>query len=340
MMEFHRALFIQLRRIGDILMCTPAIRAFKSAHPECSLDFLTEHPEVLDGNPYIEHVIRVDKKVQYHPLRQIELIKRIRAGRYDLVVDFLANPRSAWYTALSGVKTRLSYGYGHRRWAYNLIPQRPQGPTYAAIDKLRLLSPIGIECNDPRLDFCVLDKERTNINAIVKDISGLLITISPVSRKEYKRWPLERFAILGDMLTRDLGASIVILAGPGEEKVADKMASLMSSKPSVPRITRLGELGAIFEKAALHIGNDNGPKHIAVAVGAPTFTIFGRQDPISWTYPDTLRHFWISPDDYCQDCRLKRHRGDSNCIELIPVEAVAERVRRAMEILLRPIPKP
>jgi len=49
----ERALFIQLRRIGDILMCTPAVRAFKKKYPNCTLDFLTEHPDVLQGNPRI-----------------------------------------------------------------------------------------------------------------------------------------------------------------------------------------------------------------------------------------------------------------------------------------------
>jgi len=338
MTDYRRALFIQLRRIGDVLLCTPAVRAFKAAYPACKIDFLTEYPRVLWGNPHIEEVISVDPKRNFNFAYQFSLIRRVRAARHDVAIDFLGNPRSAWYALLSGAPTRLSYGYGHRRWAYNLVPPKLSTPSYAAIDKLNLLRPLGVGDNNPRLDFSITDEDRKNIGGYVgTDNAGPIITISPVSRREYKRWPLDRFAKLADMLVREFGATIIILAGPGEEWASDKMASMMKSRALIPRIGNLGELGAIFEKAFFHIGNDNGPKHIAVAVGAPTFTIFGPQDPISWTYPDYTRHSWISPDAYCDDCHIKKHRGDSNCIKLIPLEAVWKAVENAARSMLRAV---
>jgi ADP-heptose:LPS heptosyltransferase len=106
----QKALFIQLRRIGDILMCTPGIRAFKKKFPDCRLDFLTELPDVLQGNPVIDEVINVDRSKQYNPLYQYRLIRKIAKKKYDLVVDFFANPRSAYYSFLTGAEKRLSFG--------------------------------------------------------------------------------------------------------------------------------------------------------------------------------------------------------------------------------------
>ena len=110
----EKALMVQLRRIGDVLMCTPAIRAFNKQYPDCELDFLTELPDVLSGNPHLNDIIRVDRSRQYDPFYQYSLIRKIKKNNYDLVIDFFANPRSAYYSFLSRAKTRLSCGYGHR----------------------------------------------------------------------------------------------------------------------------------------------------------------------------------------------------------------------------------
>ncbi|OGC89573.1 MAG: hypothetical protein A2W25_14515 [candidate division Zixibacteria bacterium RBG_16_53_22] len=334
MTEYRRPLFIQLRRIGDVLMCTPAVRAFKSAHPDCSLDFLTELPDVLDGNPHVDHVIKVDQKAQYHPIYQFDLIRRIRAARYDLIVDFLANPRSAWYSYLSGAPIRLSYGFGHRRWAYNLVPTKPDEASYAAIDRLNLLKAIGITGADPRLEFYFSNEDKDFADQLRHMAGGReIITISPVSRRQFNRWPIENYAKIADSLAHEFDAIVLLLAGPGEEKIAERVAELMQTGSIVPRVTRLGQLGAIFAMASLHIGNDNGPKHIAVACGAPTLTIYGPHNPVSWTYPDPSRHGQISPSEFCPDCASGGHRDKTNCIELIPVESVLARARTMIEAL-------
>jgi heptosyltransferase III len=323
----NKALFIQLRRIGDMLMCTPSIRAFKKTYPVCRLDILTEHPQVLQGNPHINKIIDVDPSRQFDPIYQFNLIRSIKEERYDLVVDFLANPRSAYYAFLSGADTRLSYGFGHRRWAYNLVPRKPIGSLYAAIDKLKLLEAIEVDPDGPDLEFYPTKTDRKEADNIVQSkMDRPLITISPVSRRIHRRWPLENYARLADLLIEKLDAEIMILAGPGEEEFADKVASSMASVACVPKIQSLSVLGAIFEKVALHIGNDNGPKHIAVACGAPTFAIFGPQDPISWTFPDPSRHRWVSPLEFCDQCHSGAHNPTVDCLAKIPVEEVYKRV--------------
>jgi heptosyltransferase-3 len=318
-----KALFIQLRRIGDILMCTPSIRAFKKKFPNCELDFLTEHPEVLSGNRNISTVIHADASRQFNPVYQYRLIKRLRNSRYNLVVDFLANPRSAYYSFLTGARTRLSYGYGHRRWAYNLSPSRSTVPVYAALDRLNLLKAIDVYSDDPSLEFYPAEKDRNEAAEILRPLEGRkTVTVSPVSRREYRRWPLERFAEICRRLNTDYGFEIVILVGPGEEEFGRRLFDMLrDEKPLLPAVNRLGLLGAIFEKSTLHIGNDNGPKHIAVACGVPTFAIFGTDNPVSWTNPDHSRHGFISSRDVDPECRSENHRCGPECINKISVEA-------------------
>jgi heptosyltransferase-3 len=325
--EPRRALFIQLRRIGDVLMCTPAIRAFKRRYPDCKLDFLTELPDVLRGNPHLDSIIRVERSKQYDPVYQFSLIRKIRSAGYDLVVDFFANPRSAYYSFLSGAETRLSYGFGHRKWAYNLTPEKSQTPCYAARDRLNLLSHIEIESGGVKLDFFPSDDDRSRADEILNRYSArFLVSVSPVSRRDFNRWPLENYADISRRLSSEFDLSIVILAGPGEEPVADRLAGMLESvDPIVPRVNSLGLLGAVLGRMSLHIGNDNGPKHIAVAGGVPTFTIYGPHSPISWTFPEPARHRFIKPADVSVECRRSGHRCDKNCIARITPEAVWER---------------
>lgn len=323
-----KALIIQLRRIGDVLMCTPAIRAFKKKYADCQLDFMTELPEVLNGNPYLDSIIGVDRSKQYDIFYQLNLIHKIRKSRYNIVIDFFANPRSAYYSFLSGAITRLSYGYGHRRWAYNLLLHKPTEPNYAAIDRLNLLDAINIPHDGPELEFYPSDQDRMEARDILAPIRGnRFITVSPVSRRAYRRWPIDRFAQVCKFLKNEYDFSLVILAGPGEEEYSNTLAAmLVSEKPLVPEINRLGLLGAVFENSALHIGNDNGPKHIAVACGTPTLAIFGADSHISWTFPDYSRHYFITPEDVNPGCQNENHKCGPDCINKIPADAVIGKI--------------
>jgi ADP-heptose:LPS heptosyltransferase len=249
------------------------------------------------------------------------------------VVDFFANPRSAYYSFLTNAKTRLSYGFGHRKWAYNLTPPKSKEPAYAAKDRLNLLSAIGIRCSDVKLDFYPNGNDRKISDKLLKQFVGeKYFTVSPVSRRQFNRWPLDYYAKVCKTISEKYNLPAVILAGPGEEDVAEKLASYLSEiKILNPKIDKLGVLGAIFENAKFHIGNDNGPKHIAVASGAPTFTIYGPHSHISWTYPDANYHSYIIPGDVDDECASDNHICGKDCIHKIKPEAVIDRLTEFIE---------
>jgi heptosyltransferase-3 len=337
----RKALFIQLRRIGDILMCTPSVRAFRKRFPDCKLDFLTEIPDVLRGNPHIDSVMAVDHSKAFSPSYQINLIKSIRSMRYDLVVDFFVTARSAYYTFLSGANNRLSYGYRHRRWAYNLVPHKDNRAIYAAADRLHLLNAIDVPSDGLALNFYPSERDREEAKRTLSPYSKHIITLSPVSRRTYRRWPLEKFAALADLLTIQFDAAVVVVVGPGESEFGEEVARNSKTNIGTICVKSLGLLGAIFELSRLHIGNDNGPKHIAVACGAPTLTVFGPDNPEGWSYPDPSRHQWAAPAALCNDRRRKKSRCQGECIEDISVETVWEKVLHLAEALpgLKSVPK-
>ena len=94
-------LVLQLRRIGDVILTTPAVAALKKRFPEAAIDFLVEKPgaEVLAGNPHIRK-IQVYEAINWR--QALSEMSRVRRARYDWVIDFMGNPRTALLTFLSG----------------------------------------------------------------------------------------------------------------------------------------------------------------------------------------------------------------------------------------------
>lgn len=314
-----RILIIQLRRIGDVLMCTPAVRALRRSFPEGYIAFLVEGEcsDLLMHNPHLDQVLVLDRRKYKNPLYWLQTIRRIRRERFDVAIDFLGNPRSTYICFLSGAERRAGYDIPVRRWFYNMIATEDPTARYSAAHKLGVLKLLGVESSDVQLDFFVSAEARLFSERFFRenriDSGSLIVCISPTSRRRFRRWPLDRFARLADWLTSQFGARVILVWGPGEKHVVEKVRDQMKRKPVVCWETKnLLELGAILEKCDLYLGNDNGTKHIAVAMGKPTVTIYGPEDPRSWTYPDKSRHRFLKAQVECTDCRQVKHK----CVEL------------------------
>jgi heptosyltransferase-3 len=332
MADPRRILIIQLRRIGDVLLCTPAIRALRTRFPKSSIAFLVEREsaDILTLNPYLDEVIVLDRQRYRNPLYSLKKIRQIRKRGFDLVIDFLGNPRTAYISFLSGADRRIGYDVPGRRYYYNLLIRDDGKPKYSAVDKLDALTTLGMNASDPRPDFLISDEARLFSRRFFQqagvDAGRLIVSLSPTSRRHFRRWRLDRFARLCDWLISRFEATVVLVWGPGERGVVEEIEGVMKQKPVIsPETKTLFQLGAILECCDLHIGNDNGTKHIAVAMGKPTITIYGPQDPASWTYPEPTRHRFLKAETDCPDCdRMKHKCKELSCLDEITLEDVQE----------------
>ncbi len=333
MIEPKNILIIQLRRIGDVLMCTPALRALRKKFPQSFIAFLAEKESasLLYQNPYLNELIVWDKKKYNNPLYLTQKVFELRGKSFDTVIDFLGNPRSAWACFFSGAKYRMGYDFKGRGMLYNIKIRSDSTPTYAAQSRLGALQVLGINSNDVSLDFFLSQKAEEFANRFFeqKNIKqkDFIISVSPTSRRHFNRWSLDRYARLCDWLMNQYNAKIILVWGPGENGVVEKLNSLMKNEPIVSTLTpTLQELGAILKRCDMHIGNDNGIKHIAVAVGLPTVTIFGPHSEVSWTFPDPARHKWVKKIVDCPDCEKIKHSCQKFfCLEEIKVSDVKEK---------------
>jgi ADP-heptose:LPS heptosyltransferase len=289
----RKILLIQFRRIGDAVLITPALDAVREAWPEARVHLLAEDPvpELFRGDPRVQVVWRRPPRTAL-----LRLVRRLRRERYDLVVDFQNLPLSAFLARATGgysvgFRRRLRTPFYHR--AVDLGAHR--GSDYTADHKLDLLRSLGPVPSAlmPRLHPPAPDPVSWEGLG-----NGPRIALVPVSPWAHKRWAPEAFAETARILHRETGAVFVLAGGPGEE---DTLAAVSTGLGRVPHRCRefssLSPFLSLLGGADLFLGNDSGPRHMAIALGVPTVAFFGPHDPAQWTPPRTDRHpvLWNPP---------------------------------------------
>ncbi len=92
-----------------------------------------------------------------------------------------------------------------------------------------------------------------------------------------KQYPVEKFALVAQELGA-AGAAVVVVAGPGEEALAEGLAARVGAR-AAPASWPLDEVAALLAACDATVGNDSGLTHLAAAVGCPTAALFGPTDP-------------------------------------------------------------
>jgi ADP-heptose:LPS heptosyltransferase len=99
------------------------------------------------------------------------------------------------------------------------------------------------------------------------------------SHRPEKRWPVEKYGELARILYAR-GFDIVIIGGPQEASLAHAIQREVPRARDLTGRTDFARVAVLGAKAAMAVGNDTGPLHLAAAAGAPTVVLFsGASDP-------------------------------------------------------------
>jgi ADP-heptose:LPS heptosyltransferase len=158
-----------------------------------------------------------------------------------------------------------------------------------------------------------------------------------------RRWPRDRFAELCRRIRAEAPIRPIFI---GTRAQRDYVASVVSAvgDPSCLNLageTDFGGLLSLLERAALIVGNDSGPLHVAEALGRPIVALYGPESPVHYgmRLPNAATYF---ANLYCSPClnaanvKVAPCGGDNLCMRSIPVEDVF----RGALLLLRGEPLP
>jgi len=327
-------LVIKLRYVGDVLLATPVLRALRERFPESRLSMLVNRgtEDILKWNPDLDRIPVVERASL---AEQVRFVKELRQSGFDCVIDLTDGDRSAILTRLSRSPVRIGFNEEHR-WRglmYTSIVKTSSAVHRMERD-LEALRPLDVE---PKAGPLVLhtsprdDEEADNLlrEVGVGESDRPLIMFQSGARYWFKAWPAERFAELADRLTEAYNCRILVGGSAAEQGIAEAIKRRSrSSSISLAGRTTLLQYAAVLKRCTLFVGNDNGPMHMAVALGLPVVALFGPSDPSIWGPRGGQTEVLYKG----LDCRRCFHpdcdRGDLNCMKQISVDEVFDAAQR------------
>lgn len=359
--QFRRILVITPAQLGDVLLCTPLIRAARERWPDSRVDVLgfAGTLALLAGNPDVGELIEIppasDRAAQ---LRQAWKLRR----RYDLALVTRTGDRSHLYGVVSArTRSALLPGHGPGTFWKRRMAQHgtvPTPSTHQVLLKLQLLEP----WIDPPAALSLLPPAATPLPpAIEARLAHPFVVVHVPSMWRYKQWPPEHFRHVVEGLLAD-GVQVV-LTGSGSsndqsqiEQVrgADAPAGLLdvSGQLTMPQVRTL------LERAEAYVGPDTSVTHLAAAVGIPIVTMFGPTNPQDfgpWPRNHPATQPWQPraqrqqvdnivvlqgpdlPGRACVPCNRMgcqhRHDSPSHCLLELEPQRVLSEVRAALQRL-------
>jgi len=259
-------LVLHMGALGDFAIAWPMLRALRRLQPSQRLVAAVSEGRRpwaravgCDGRPLADETVSIDSPL-FTPLfgddrsRDDEL--RLQLGDHARVVSFLGSPDAHFHRRLREVIAGELIAIDTRPTAGLREPVFEQWTRQAPM--LR--------------DGC--DEPWEPMEAGVRPMHRYAV-IHPGSGGRDKCWPADRFEAVADALA-GRGIEPVMIVGEVELERGLRPARFPARSPTP------AELVSLLSGAAVFVGNDSGPAHVAAALGTPTVAVFRTTDPLVW----------------------------------------------------------
>ena len=344
--DIQKVLFIRLRSLGDCVLMTPCLEALKTRWPHLRLDVLVERPfmAVYQGNPHVGRLLVLERGRSglQTAWRRLLTGLRLRREGYQLVLNYHGGSTSLFLMRLCKSPERAGYAHYRSPAAYTCLLDGPEryfggGPMHTVQYQLALLARLGLELPDPPPppSFPVPAEAartvRSRLAAMGRSGAGFGL-VPPTAPLAPQQWPPVAFARFIDQVRRETGAPVILSCGPGERPVLEAIGqALEQPAPGFSDLT-LPELGALIQGAAVFVGCDSGPAHIAAALKKKVCVVFGSSNHQAWG-PWETEHRLVRLPFGCSPCPGYdcQAYGHPRCIEEIEPAAVYAAFRQLFD---------
>ncbi|HYL99241.1 MAG TPA: glycosyltransferase family 9 protein [Blastocatellia bacterium] len=310
---------------------TPCLTALKAWRPGIKIIVVSEPlaAPLLEDHPLVDNLLTCGSSAR----SRLKLLSELRRLRLGLAINLHGGSTATLITALSGANITAGYSDYSYSWMQSLRVPSPdrvlnQQQIHSVEQQLALLKWCGVPLDPaPLLRLAVSRLASESINRMLSHLEEYAV-IAPAAAFESKQWEASSFAAICDWLHTHKGLPSIVVAGPGQEQLAQRVAGMALTKPRVLVGLTLKELVALLSAASIFVGNDSGPMHIAAAFDRPIVAVFGPSKPGVW-HPWT-RAKWSIP--FCHPASEDtngqvRRAGDfygpaGESIKLIPTDAV------------------
>lgn len=339
----ERALVIQLRHHGDVLLASPLFTVLRNRAPSVEVDALiySDTRDMLDLHPAIAQVHVVNREWKaLGPLARFaqerRLFRTLRERRYELVVHLSEHPRGAWLARALRARYAVAPNFPGKPSAWkrsfsHLVPLPPHARRHRVEINLDALRRIGVQPGEDERKLVLVPGEEAerSVEALLSAqglAAGDYVHFHPGSRWQFKCWPVERAAALVNALAQR-GEHIALTAAPDERElgsIAEIRRRVRAPIADFSGQLNLKQLAALSARAKVFIGVDSAPMHIAAAMRTPAVALFGPSGELEWAPWCVPHRIVVSTEHPCRPCGNDGCGGGkvSECLTRLPLEAV------------------
>lgn len=342
-----KILCIRLDSLGDVLMCTPAIRAIKQSCPNRSVTLLSSKsgavvaPFIPDIDAVIEYAAPWMKSSAAHDAAvDLAIVPVLQSQHFDAAVIFTSYSQSALPMALvcylAGIPMRLAHC---RENPYQMLsdwivdPEPHERIRHEVRRQLDLVARVGYRPGSEKLSFALQDSDltwmRDYLNVIDVNVRGPWIMVHPGATAASRRYLAAHWSQVIFRLT-DLGYRVAVTGDADEASMIDEIVQAAGSTAhSLAGKLDLGQLGAMIALASVVISNNTGPAHMAAAIGTPLVDLYALTNPqhTPWLVESRI----LFHDVPCRFCyKSVCPQGHHHCLTKVEPARVVDAVQHLM----------
>ena len=284
-----KILLLQLKRIGDLVLTTPAIAALRERFPEAEMTMVVSS-ECADLLPAISGVDRI--LMARRNLSDLAAFLTVAGNKFDYCIDFTRNDRSGFLAFLSKARKRIvSYRVRDqsksRARLYTDFVNVRMRDVHTIDYNLSLLKPLGIEGVSSSLHLQLPQSAREKADALRRDwnVSKPYVILHPGSARQEKLWEAGRWARVIEWFGRDNDLDLILTSGASKHEQAHIAAIRKATQRQIVDLsgkTDLLTLAALISEARLLVTVDSAPMHLAATTQTPQLILFGPTNPFHW----------------------------------------------------------
>jgi ADP-heptose:LPS heptosyltransferase len=291
-----KILLLQLKRIGDLILTTPAIRCLREEFPHARLALVVDFScaGLLD-------TIAVDERWIYKKGSGLRgafgwganawLKHGLRAFDADWTLDFTGTDRSAFLSTFSLSRRRVTFQRFRkkplRKYLYTDFVTSSISERHTADHYTDLLRPLGVQRENVSLDLRLRAEDSARACALLANAHApdTYVVVHAGAARPEKYWLPGRWADIIGFLHAEFGL-ISVLTGsrdPSEREHLSRIKSLLRCDCiDISGRTDLPGLAAVIKGARLLCGVDTAAIHLADAMNTPSVVLFGPTNPYHW----------------------------------------------------------
>ena len=306
-----RVLIIKTSSLGDVIHTLPALTDAAHALPGIRFDWVVEEgfAEIPSWHPAVDQVIPVSirrwRKNLWQTLKSGEwkaFKQRLRARKYDLVIDAQGLVKSAWLTRYVKAPVAGLDRYSAREgWASRFYDRRLSVATgQHAVERVRQLFAMALAYDLPEgIGNYGLDLERLQLPPAAPYVVFLHGTTWAT-----KHWPEAYWRELAERMGRRKLEVRLPWGNPAEKDRAERIAQGLNNCQVLPKLNLAG-VARVLAAAKACVAVDTGLGHLAAALDVPTISLFGPTNPgLTGAYGRTQIH--QASDWPCAPCLQKK----------------------------------